>query len=114
MHIVKTSSNQLHILVEVMHGLGDTVCSLALLKGVRYLFPNAKLTVLCKMNAGRDIIESSHILVDEIIVIDIYKSIINTLKTRLALLIRVSLEVLQLVQFDFHLSPIVLEDYAFE
>jgi len=80
-HIVKTSSNQLHILVEVMHGLGDTVCSLALLKGVRYLFPNAKLTVLCKMNAGRDIIESSHILVDEIIVIDIYKSIINTLKT---------------------------------
>ena len=81
MHIVKTSSNQLHILVEVMHGLGDTVCSLALLKGVRYLFPNAKLTVLCKMNAGRDIIESSHILVDEIIVIDIYKSIINTLKT---------------------------------
>ena len=80
MHIVKTSSNQLHILVEVMHGLGDTVCSLALLKGVRYLFPNAKLTVLCKMNAGRDIIESSHILVDEIIVIDIYKSIINTLK----------------------------------
>ena len=81
MHIVKTSSNQLHILVEVMHGLGDSVCSLALLKGVRYLFPNAKLTVLCKMNAGRDIIESSHILVDEIIVIDIYKSIINTLKT---------------------------------
>lgn len=81
MHIVKTSSNQLHILVEVMHGLGDTVCSLALLKVVRYLFPNAKLTVLCKMNAGRDIIESSHILVDEIIVIDIYKSIINTLKT---------------------------------
>ena len=81
MHIVKTSSNQLHILVEVMHGLGDTVCSLALLKGVRYLFPNAKLTVLCKMNVGRDIIESSHILVDEIIVIDIYKSIINTLKT---------------------------------
>lgn len=81
MHIVKTSSNQLHILVEVMHGLGDTVCSLALLKGVRYLFPNAKLTVLCKMNAGRDIIKSSHILVDEIIVIDIYKSIINTLKT---------------------------------
>ncbi|ETI98738.1 MAG: Heptosyltransferase [Veillonella dispar DORA_11] len=81
MHIVKTSSNQLHILVEVMHGLGDTVCSLALLKGVRYLFPNAKLTVLCKMNAGRDIIEASHILVDEIIVIDIYKSIINTLKT---------------------------------
>lgn len=80
MHIVKTSSNQLHILVEVMHGLGDTVCSLALLKGVRYLFPNAKLTVLCKMNAGRDIIKSSHILVDEIIVIDIYKSIINTLK----------------------------------
>jgi lipopolysaccharide heptosyltransferase II len=80
-HIVKTSSNQLHILVEVMHGLGDTVCSLALLKGIRYLFPNAKLTVLCKMNAGRDIIKSSHILVDEIIVIDIYKSIINTLKT---------------------------------
>ena len=81
MHIVKTSSNQLHILVEVMHGLGDTVCALALLKGVRYLYPDAKLTVLCKTNSGRDIVESSHLLVDEIIVIDIYKSIINTLKT---------------------------------
>jgi len=80
-HIVKTSSNQLHILVEVMHGLGDTVCALALLKEVRYLYPDAKLTVLCKTNSGRDIVESSHILVDEIIVIDIYKSIINTLKT---------------------------------
>ena len=98
MHIVKTSSNQLHILVEVMHGLGDTVCSLALLKGVRYLFPNAKLTVLCKMNAGRDIIESSHILVDEIIVIDIYKSIINTLKT---------IDYLHKQKFDFGISAAI-------
>lgn len=98
MHIVKTSSNQLHILVEVMHGLGDTVCSLALLKGIRYLFPNAKLTVLCKMNAGRDIIESSHIWVDEIIVIDIYKSIINTLKT---------IDYLRKQKFDFGISAAI-------
>lgn len=98
MHIVKTSSNQLHILVEVMHGLGDTVCSLALLNGIRYLFPNAKLTVLCKMNAGRDIIESSYILVDEIIVIDIYKSIINTLKT---------IDYLRKQKFDFGISAAI-------
>jgi len=82
---VKSSTKQLNILVEIMHGLGDTVCALSLLKGVRYLYPNARLTVLCKMNAGRDIIESSRIPVDEIIVLDVYKDIYLTYKTILNL-----------------------------
>lgn len=64
-----------------MHGLGDTVCALSLLKGVHYLYPDAKINVLCKMAARRDIVEASHILIDEIIVLDIYKSIFHTLKT---------------------------------
>lgn len=85
MNIVKSSTKQLNILVEIMHGLGDTVCALSLLKGLRYLYPNAKLTVLCKMNPGRDIIESSRIPIDEIIVLDVYKDIYITYKTILNL-----------------------------
>lgn len=81
MNTVKASTKQLNILVEIMHGLGDTVCALALLKGVRYLYPDAKLTVLCKMNSGRDIVESSYISIDKIIVLDVYKNIYTTFKT---------------------------------
>ncbi|WP_195394981.1 glycosyltransferase family 9 protein [Veillonella parvula] len=81
MNTVKASTKQLNILVEIMHGLGDTVCALALLKGVRYLYPDAKLTVLCKMNAGRDIVESSYIPIDKIIVLDVYKNIYTSFKT---------------------------------
>lgn len=85
MNIVKASTKQLNILVEIMHGIGDTVCALALLKGVRYLYPDAKITVLCKMNPGRDIIESSRTPVDEIIVLDVYKDMYITFKTILDL-----------------------------
>ena len=81
MNTVKANTKQFNILVEIMHGLGDTVCALALLKGVRYLYPDAKLTVLCKMNSGRDIVESSYILIDKIIVLDVYKNIYTTFKT---------------------------------
>ncbi len=81
MNTAKASTKQLNILVEIMHGLGDTVCALSLLKGVRYLYPNARLTVLCKMNPGRDIIESSRIPVDEIIILDVYKDSYITFKT---------------------------------
>ena len=81
MNTVKANTKQLNILVEIMHGLGDTVCALALLKGVRYLYPDARLTVLCKMNSGRDIVESSYILIDKIIVLDVYKNIYTTFKT---------------------------------
>ena len=81
MNTVKDNTKQLNILVEIMHGLGDTVCALALLKGVRYLYPDAKLTVLCKMNSGRDIVESSYISIDKIIVLDVYKNIYTTFKT---------------------------------
>ena len=81
MNTVKANTKQLNILVEIMHGLGDTVCALALLKGVRYLYSDAKLTVLCKMNSGRDIVESSYISIDKIIVLDVYKNIYTTFKT---------------------------------
>ena len=81
MNTVKANTKQLNILVEIMHGLGDTVCALALLKGVRYLYPDAKLTVLCKMNSDRDIVESSYISIDKIIVLDVYKNIYTTFKT---------------------------------
>ena len=81
MNIVKASTKQLNILVEIMHGLGDTVCAISLLKGVRYLYPNAKITVLCKTNPGRDIIEASCISIDRIIVLNVYKNLYSTYKT---------------------------------
>ena len=81
MNTAKASTKQLNILVEIMHGLGDTVCAISLLKGVRYLYPNAKVTVLCKTNPGRDIIEASCLSIDKIIVLDVYKNLYFTYKT---------------------------------
>lgn len=81
MNTAKASTKQLNVLVEIMHGLGDTVCAISLLKGVRYLYPNAKITVLCKTNPGRDIIEASCLSIDKIIVLDVYKNLYFTYKT---------------------------------
>lgn len=85
MNTVKASTKQLNILVEIMHGLGDTVCSISLLKGVRYLYPNAKITVLCKTPPGRDIIEASCLSIDKIVVLNVYKNLYSTYKTILEL-----------------------------
>ncbi len=79
MSTVTANVKKLNILVEIMHGLGDTVCALSLLKVLRYLYPMSHLTVLCKTKAGRDIIESSDIFVNEIIVLDVYKNIFHTI-----------------------------------
>lgn len=58
-----------------MHGIGDTVCAIPMLKVLRDNYPEAEIVVLAKSNAGKDIIESSHINIDKVLVFDIYKNL---------------------------------------
>lgn len=70
-----TNSKKMKILLELMHGMGDTVCALPMLKVLRMSFPNSEITVLTKFASAADIIEASHIAVDHIVCLDIYKDI---------------------------------------
>ena len=70
-----TNSKKMKILVELMHGMGDTVCALPMLKVLRMSFPNSEITVLTKFASASDIIEDSHIGIDHIVCLDIYKDI---------------------------------------
>ena len=74
-----TNSKKMKILVELMHGMGDTVCALPMLKVLRMNFPNSEITVLTKFASAADIIEASHIAIDHIICLDIYKDISKSL-----------------------------------
>lgn len=67
------------ILVEILHGLGDTVCTLPMLDILRKTYPQAYIMVLTKSTAGKEIIEASHIAIDKILVWDIYKDIKRSL-----------------------------------
>ncbi len=69
------------ILVELLHGLGDTVCTLPMLERLRKIYPDAQIMVLVKTAAGKEIIEASHIAIDEILVWDIYKDIKKSIHT---------------------------------
>lgn len=66
------------ILVEMMHGIGDTVCILPMLKRLREMHPDWFITCLVKPGYGKDILEASHILVDDIIELDAYKNFFYT------------------------------------
>lgn len=69
------NSKKAKILVELMHGMGDTVCALPMLKVLRMNFPDSEITVLIKFASTADIIEASHIAIDHIVCLDIYKDI---------------------------------------
>lgn len=58
-----------------MHGIGDTVCAIPMLKVLRDNYPEAEIVVLTKSNTGKDIIEASHINIDKVHVFDIYKNL---------------------------------------
>ena len=69
------------ILVEMLHGLGDTVCALPMLKAVRNNYSEAEIVVITKGKANIDIINASHIKIDKVIDWNIYgDSIIKTIK----------------------------------
>lgn len=65
---------EISILVEMLHGIGDTVCALPALSLLRQNYPDARIDVLVKFSTCRDIVESSHIYVNEIIVLNVYDS----------------------------------------
>lgn len=68
------------ILIEAMHGLGDTVCILPMIQSVRQAFPDAELTVLTKFSAGKEILIASGIQIEHIIILDIYKNIFDSIQ----------------------------------
>lgn len=70
--------NKQSILVEMMHGIGDTVCILPMLKRLREVHSDWAITCVVKPGYGKDILEASHILVDDIIELDVYKNLFNT------------------------------------
>ncbi len=86
------------ILIEAMHGLGDTVCMLPMIRLVREAFPKAYILVLVKFEAAQCIIQDSGISIDEVWCLDIYKSIKNS--------IRILLE-LRNMYFDYGISAVV-------
>lgn len=76
---MSTDNSRIKILVELMHGIGDTVCALPMLKVLRDSYPQAEITILVKTQAGKDIIKSSHIDIDKICVFDIYNNLVKSL-----------------------------------
>lgn len=86
------------ILVELMHGIGDTVCAIPMLKVLRGNHPEAEIVVLTKSNAGKDIIKSSHIGIDNVYVFDIYKNLGYSIKFLLRL---------RNYQFDYGISSCI-------
>lgn len=62
------------IIVELLHGLGDTVCALPMLKVLRDNYPQASITVLVKGMENAEIIRASIIRIDEFIILNIYKN----------------------------------------
>lgn len=77
---------KMKIFVELFHGLGDTVCALPMLKVLRDNYPEAYILIAVKGPAQADIIKSSNIALDEIIIWNIYKdSLLNNIKTILKL-----------------------------
>ena len=74
------AENKTTILVEMLHGIGDTVCALPSLDLLREKFQNARIDVMVKFDTCKDIVETSHIYVDNIIVINIYDRIIDDIR----------------------------------
>lgn len=69
------NSKHVKILVELMHGMGDTVCALPMLHLLRTTFPQSKILVLTKFSSAADIIEAAQITIDRIQCFDIYKNL---------------------------------------
>lgn len=68
------------ILMEMLHGIGDTVCALPALALLRQNYPDARIDVLVKFATCRDIVVSSHIPVDKIIVLNVYDSLLKDIQ----------------------------------
>lgn len=70
-----SNNKSVKILVELMHGMGDTVCAIPMLAVLRQHFPQAELTVLTKFSIANDILEASQVPIDIIHSFNIYKNL---------------------------------------
>lgn len=69
------------ILIEALHGLGDTVCLLPMIVKVREKYPEAEITVLLKFGINKAIIEASKIKIEHVFILNMYSSdVLSTLK----------------------------------
>lgn len=58
------------ILIEAMHGMGDLVCTLPMIKEVQTNYPNADITILINRKSTGDILTCSDIKIKSVKVID--------------------------------------------
>ena len=71
---------QKRILVELLHGLGDTVCAVPMLKVLREHYQDARIDVVCKFDVCVQILQCSDVLIDNYYVLDAFGNPINLYK----------------------------------
>lgn len=69
------------ILIESLHGIGDFVCILPLLKEIRLAYPDYYITLFVNNNCIKDILECSRIKIDNIICVNYHINFFKFLKT---------------------------------
>lgn len=62
------------ILVELLHGLGDTVCAIPMLKVLREHYQEARIDVVCKFDVCAQILRCSDIRIDNYYVLNVYSN----------------------------------------
>lgn len=68
---------QKRILVELLHGLGDTVCAIPMLKVLREHYQEARIDVVCKFDVCAQILRCSDIHIDNYYVLDVFGNPVN-------------------------------------
>lgn len=76
-HSVKNASPK--ILIESMHGMGDLVCILPLIREVREYYPNAYIAVMINNSSFSDVLDCSNIKIDRIISVNAHKTLFRFL-----------------------------------
>ena len=71
---------QKKILVELLHGLGDTVCAIPMLKVLREHYQEARIDVVCKFDVCTQILRCSDIHIDNYYVLDVFSNPVNIYK----------------------------------
>lgn len=73
------------ILIESMHGMGDLVCILPLIREVREYYPNAYITVMINNSSFTDVLDCSNIKIDRIISVNAHTELLRFLQICLEL-----------------------------
>lgn len=63
---------QKRILVELLHGMGDTVCAIPMLKVLREHYQEARIDVVCKFDVCVQILQCSGIKIDNYYVVNVF------------------------------------------